>query len=154
MAEPASPIPGIATIIAEIMAHGSATERCITENKTRLFPLLAAAGIATITVEYEGSGDSGAVENITIVDAEGNPMPLPAGEVTMQSPNWNGKEISEHPAAIDVAVENLAMDAVECRHGGWENNEGGRGSITLDIAGNRIEVEHIDLVESFDAYEL
>lgn len=39
-------------------------------------------------------------------------------------------------------LEWLLMDYVCLDFGGWENNEGGRGDITWELAADRIGIEH------------
>lgn len=44
------------------------------------------------------------------------------------------------------AVYLVMEDAVESRHEGWYNNEGGEGTVTLNVGKGRIEVSHGDYV--------
>ena len=84
-----------------------------------------------IDINYDGSGDSGAIENIEITP-----------------------EDEEHCTnEADDALRDWAYSYLETYYGGWEINEGSCGTITLDFKagvvkcshGNRIEViEHED----------
>ena len=67
-------------------------------NKSALFDALAAAGIQTVVIEFDGCGDSGQLENITGLDAENAEITLPedehrnAREVQFEGPRTFGCE--------------------------------------------------------------
>ncbi len=73
-------------------------------NKEVLFPLLAAAGITSILVRFDGSGDSGQIEDVDIVSGD-KPTSLPAANVSIQRAYWGATE----PETIECNVK----DAVE-----------------------------------------
>ena len=78
---------------------------------------LDALGVQTVTVTYDGVGDSGAVEDIAF-------EPAPAGGV---------------PDALRAAIEEFAYEALP---GGWEINEGAFGALTLHVRERRLRREH------------
>jgi hypothetical protein len=80
----------------------------------------------TISIIYDGSGDSGYIE-----------------------------EISSDPEREIVSREredlkNLAYDVLEKKYAGWEINEGSCGTITIDFDDNTIEIEHNEKIERYD----
>ena len=55
------------------------------ENKAALFSALSQAAIATVTVRFDGYGDSGQIEEIE-AQAAGTAAPLPEGTIDIASP--------------------------------------------------------------------
>ena len=58
-------------------------------NRTALFDALAAAGIADITVEFDGEGDQGQIEDVTAQDASGI-VALPDVRIEVLTPAYDG----------------------------------------------------------------
>ena len=47
--------------------------------------------------------------------------------------------------SLNEAVDDLTWDAIEVSgHSGWQNNEGGGGTLTLDASKSTLELEHYD----------
>ena len=63
-------------------------------------------------------------------------------------PPTNIQLVSENPdhplpeQSFEAAVETLAWDYLEQRHGGWENNDGAFGVFVFDVPGRLITLEH------------
>jgi hypothetical protein len=76
---------------------------------------LVQAGLTSVIVQFDGSGDSGGVEEVTVEP-----------------------EISILPDELRETVEDLVMDMLP---GGWENNEGGFGTFTVDVEEGSIAVD-------------
>ena len=55
----------IACVLAEYEAHDRRSAALFPANKAALFDALGAAGITTVTVTFDGYGDSGQIEEIT-----------------------------------------------------------------------------------------
>lgn len=81
---------------------------------------LAEAGVASITLEYDGSGDSGQYEGCTAHNAV-------------------GEEIEVDDGLIDDLQE---LCDEEVLPSGYENNDGGYGEITVDVPTRTIELSH------------
>lgn len=81
-----------------------------------------------VTIEYDGSGDSGYINDVSIEPE---------------------RDISE--ARDDL--ETLAYELLSEKYGGWEINEGSCGTITIDFATNKVRIEHNERVESWDSSE-
>lgn len=93
-------------------------------------------GIAKILVTYEGSGDSGAIDNVLYYDKEDNEY---------YSSQLNISE-SQHDD-----IQNLAypmLDGIE----DWYNNEGGYGSINIDLDEFTYDIENNIRITNYETY--
>ena len=107
---------------AETMAKWHA-ERDAANKAARgeLLPQLRALGVTEVIAEYEGYGDSGNVEDVTV---------QPAGV--------------EIPGDLRAKVEDFAWSFAYHHHPGFENNEGGYGTLTWDVTADSITLDHAD----------
>lgn len=80
-------------------------------------------GMVKAVISYDGQGDSGCVEDIYGVN------------------NIDGVETIDNPA-VKEALEEAAMKVVEDRWGGWENNDGAYGTVTIDTTTGDAEFDH------------
>jgi len=102
-------------------------------DKNAVFDLLAEIGIHTVTVAFDGYGDSGQIEGIEAFDAESNPARLPDNRPV----RFQGEETS-----LREAIETMAYAYLEATHGGWANNEGAFGTFVFAVPGGTITLEH------------
>ncbi len=94
---------------------------------------LADQGVRTVKIEYDGSGDSGEITDICFEDFKGNDI--------------DGKSLIEERKMIESLCENQLLDEV----GDWYNNEGGFGSITIQIPSGEYSIDsHIRVTETID----
>jgi hypothetical protein len=108
-------------------------------NKAIVFAALAEAGIHKVTVEYDGSGDSGQIEDVAAWNAGDTRIQFPS-EINIQLIS----EIPEHPLpeqSFEAAVETLAWDYLEI-YSGWENNDGAFGTFVFDVPARTVTLEH------------
>ena len=89
--------------------------------RAALLSQLRALGVKEVTAEYEGYGDSGNVEDITL---------QPNGIALL--PELSSK------------LEDFAWSFSYDQHPGFENNEGGYGTLTWDILADSITLDHAD----------
>ena len=82
---------------------------------------MRALGVTEVAAEYEGYGDSGNVEDVTV---------QPAG--------------IELPDDLRTKVEDFAWSVAYHQHPGFENNEGGYGTLTWDVTADSITLDHAD----------
>jgi len=99
-------------------------------NKAIVFAALAEAGIHRVTVDYDGSGDSGQIENVEAWTAnERIPFPSdPRIQLVSENP--------DHPRAaqnLEAAAESVAWDYLDDLFFGWENNDGAFGIFVFDV---------------------
>ena len=95
----------------------------ITTLKSELLAGMRTADVATVRVEYSGSGDDGCIDSI---------------------------ELDPRPADADVAkgltesAERLTEALIDHYHGGYENNDGGCGVILVGAEAGTIEYDRTD----------
>jgi hypothetical protein len=108
-------------------------------NKAIVFTALTEAGIHRVTVDYDGSGDSGQIENVEARDANDDRIPFPSGvkiQLASEKPEYPLPEQN-----LEAAVETLAWDYLEI-YSGWENNDGAFGTFVFDVPARTVTLEH------------
>lgn len=115
-------------------------------NKHALFPILAAAGITSILIRFDGSGDSGQIEEIDVLAGD-KLASFPAEKVVIQRADWGATEPERVESSVNDAVETLVYAFLEETHGGWENNEGAYGEFTFNIAERTITLDYNERYE-------
>jgi len=133
-------------------------------------------GITEAAVQYDGSGDSGEYRNGYYTLADGTKRsPLPnhlhwsaaAGTEELEvleafigrpatksewydeTGEWVTKQYGEE--RLENALLDLAGDLVSREHSGWENNEGGQGTVTFTRDG--IKLHHEENIIEVSSYE-
>ncbi len=116
---------------------------------------LTRIGAVTVNAEYNGEGDSGGIEWITL-----SPETLPeartiAVEVDLPDP-WQHGGGSVGEITLHRGLDMLFMSLVCARHPGWENNSGGYGEIEWCLDVDVIRVDHTNIFtetehDSFEA---
>lgn len=104
--------------------------------KDEILPALAKAGVDRVVAEYSGYGDSGAIDGVDYLSADGQPV--------------------EGAAAL---VSDRLEDALyEFLPAGFEINEGGQGTLTLCVKDAKVVLEHgqnvTEVNESTEEFEL
>ena len=84
---------------------------------------LRAAAVAKVTVSYYGDGDEGRAEPPQLQDAAGNPV-----------------EDSCPPNDLDLCTLGDLLESFAPE--GYEDGEGGHGTVTFDMRTGKIRVEH------------
>jgi len=110
-------------------------------NKAALFGALAAAGIVTVTVTFDGCGDSGQIESVDARDAHGD-VALPDDRIEIASAPWEGTEPERRTLPVREAIEEMAYGFLGQTHGGWQDNEGAYGEFTFDVAARMITLDY------------
>lgn len=111
----------------------------ITDYKAVIFGSFRVYGIGSASCYYSGSGDSGQVDGVYAfpigIDPDSEPskaMPWPDACVML-----DGIEVE-----LCRAIENVAWFIIEHTEGGFENNEGGEGTLIFDAPENKIAWDH------------
>jgi|SRR5580704_19246317 hypothetical protein len=125
------------TVMASYENHLKAVAEANAINKKTVFDALAAAGIATVNVTFDGEGDSGQVDNI---QADGSET-IPQIPVELQITVWGAGKLGATKTTLRDALETLCYDYLEQEHGGWENDDGAYGEFTFDVAGRSIGLD-------------
>jgi hypothetical protein len=110
-------------------------------NKQALFDALSSTAITHITVEFDGEGDSGQIEDMLAYNGN-DQVPFPALEITTESISF-GSSITRtsRSSLLKEAIEGICYDYLESTHGGWENNDGAYGTFELDVGKRSIDLE-------------
>ncbi|MGL4240257.1 MAG: DUF6878 family protein [Beijerinckiaceae bacterium] len=136
--QPAPAVPDYAALEA---AHQSLSARLHPANKADLFAVLAGAGIATVTVEFDGYGDSGQIESVDASGKDGLSCELPSESLVIRRALWGEPEPASEEMTVADAIERLAYDLLGGAHPGWEINDGSYGSFVFDVAAGAIRLE-------------
>lgn len=108
----------------------------VRDNKDFVFDILEQEGIASFEVEFDGSGDSGQIESISLDEKllkrkiEGCKVKNGSryDPVTKtSSPVW------EHDVTLQSLIEGVCYDILEDNFGGWEINDGSYGTFSFDV---------------------
>jgi hypothetical protein len=97
---------------------------------------LKEAGVQVVHINYDGCGDSGQIESVTYLDAEGKPLD-PAGRVTI----------------TEDQLMDLFYDLTQARHPGWENNDGAFGEFEWNLTADTLHHSHSDRFTDYDTTE-
>jgi hypothetical protein len=148
-----APVPPIdvETIMARWAAHAQRAAELHPVNKASLFAALAAADITRVTVRFDGSGDSGQIEDIEVLAGE-EAIALPTTTVEIAMPDYHQEvpEILSQP--LRDAIETLSYAFLQETHAGWENNEGGYGDFVFDVAAGTITLDYNERIETSENY--
>lgn len=142
----------MADIVAQIEAEKVQRAALRPANKSAVFAALAGAGIATVTVSFDGYGDSGQIESIEARDAADTDIPLPDQTIGIVAIVWGQSEPESRPMTLTEAIEHLAYDALSETHGGWENNEGAYGEFVFDVAAQEIRLDYNERITASEFY--
>lgn len=137
---------------AEQKARNALLDTIRPKNKTALFAVLAEAGIASVTAQFDGYGDSGGIEGVHAEDARGE-IALPEGSVTLFTLGWRETEPTEKIMPLSEAIEHMVYELLGQTHGGWENNAGAYGEFVLDVAAETITLEFNMRFEDSELFE-
>ena len=94
--------------------------------KSKVLLKLKDLGVKSIMINFSGSGDSGDIDDVEYTDMNGT---------SSWSNNYIGPDTSNE---LDNEISDLFYDFVDeqaCRHGDWVNNEGGYGTMIINVDG-------------------
>lgn len=118
--------------------HQEILKQANAANKEAVFAALAAAGIATVTVSFDGEGDSGQIADIAV---DGKVTRLPDVRVECQLVPLGAETPVCGQTTLHLAIDALCYDYLAQEHGGWENNDGAYGEFVFDVAQRRVELD-------------
>lgn len=104
----------------------------IEEDEGSTFPYrtLAALGIETVRINYNGAGDEGWIDEITAEPDE-------------------DKLTNE----LEEEIKQAAYNVLEDQHAGWEINEGSQGHLTVNVRTGRTFLHHGENTIKVDYYD-
>jgi hypothetical protein len=130
--------------------YGRAYRAANLANKETVFDALQKAGVTSVTVTFDGEGDSGQIEDVTFETTEDTDFESQVtilNRITILSvhslPKSDGGGCStiESESSIRDAVESLCYFLLGQDNGGWENNEGAYGEFTFNVAARTIDLD-------------
>ena len=125
---------------AEYQRYNELLAQCNAFNKSAVFDALADSGIATVTVNFNGEGDSGQIEDITAF-SKGEPVQVPNVHIEIHRISWGSAQPEKGWTSLYEAIEELCYDFLSQTHGGWENNDGAFGDFTFRVEERSIDLE-------------
>jgi hypothetical protein len=90
--------------------------------RNEIIPALMVSGVANVEAAYSGYGDSGAIDGVQFRDKAGLRV-----------------EREKIPAALTEKLENVLYEFLPA---GFEINDGGQGTLTLDVQTGTVKLEH------------
>lgn len=141
--------------LAKCQAAHAETCRHIIERrdlgKTALFDALAKAGITTVTVTFDGAGDSGQIDAIRASTGSAD-VPLPEATIKFVQRGQDGASRIDRCLDVKDAIEELVYDALEEAHGSWCNDDGAYGEFIFDVAKRTISLDYNERYTLTDHY--
>ena len=141
-----------------MMGYSPKSFEAVRANRQPLLTALTALGITELVVRYEGGGDSGDVAEVTVMPE--TIMPQLAIEqithryvITDYRDNQYHYHAEERQLSVNEALHDFALEWVDVYHSGWENNDGGSGTVTIQVANNRFQLEHTEYYTESCGYE-
>lgn len=122
------------------------------DNKDIIFDILEKKKVNSFTVTFDGSGDSGQIEDITLSDKILEW--LVEGASVNKGTVWDGttavQQIAKDPPLRDV-VEELCYELLEGVCGGWEIDSGSYGEFVFDVNKRSISLDFNERVEEVNS---
>lgn len=116
-----------------------------------IYDHLKALGIAHVEITYDGSSDSGCIEEVRVLDEDNNILKTPddvSVTVNYETSTYDIKQHCYRPRmktetlTLADAITNWAYDLLEQHFAGWENNDGAFGTIRFDVATRKGKIDH------------
>ncbi len=122
-------------------------------NKEVLFEAFTAARIASVTVTFDGCGDSGQMEDMSAVDLNDMTVSIPEWTINTRRADFHGLTVKEEATTVEDFIETLCYDLLSKRQNGWENGDGAYGQIIFTTAQRAIRIEFHERYTETNYYE-
>ena len=146
-----------------MMAYSPKSFEAVRANRQPLLTALAALGITQLVIRYEGGGDSGDVSELEIFPESLAQANIADTLKTQQlscyylAGEYQDGEyryfLQEQQSSIDEALRDFVLTWVDAHHGGWENNDGGSGTMTINVTEGTFRLEHTEYYTECSNYE-
>lgn len=113
------------------------------ENLRAVLPILRAHGVESVRVTFDGSGDSGSIDGADYdpkIDAEGIRVQMRRTVREFFQGEWRVFPSVEE-ASLSEAIEDIANDYLQDTRVDWYNDDGGFGSLEIDVVGGTVQLE-------------
>lgn len=136
-------------------------EEVDTWNKKALMKILRENQVSLVTVEYDGSGDSGSISGVDF-EAEGSKdVKNKTVEMYDMISNWEedkktySKTIVKKTLSMEDAFSEMAEKILDDRSIDWYNNDGGYGHVYFDFKEGNVRLEHYTRImrEEYEEHE-
>lgn len=143
---------GVSYASPEAEAARAATGRVevavLAANKAILMGALAAAGVKIASVQYDGNGDSGGVEDVDLAPKPGEDqktilLAVSYGWLRERFVTMSIKQM-DLESALSAFVDGDLIS--HFGHSGYENDEGGGGEAVFDVEKGTITLNHYDYI--------
>lgn len=118
------------------------TSSDIKDHKDLIFDICEREGVKSFTVSFEGSGDSGQIEDVGL---EGKIRKLPVeGAKVSEGTRWlNGQSSAVFRNATDLEdlITSVCYEVLENACGGWEINDGAYGEFVFDVEKREVRLD-------------
>jgi hypothetical protein len=108
-------------------------------NRQALFDALAAAGITSVTIEFNGYGDEGQIEDTQYFIDENETTP--AIDTLLFVRQGIGSAPEAEPIELEDAMDELLYDLLSTHYCGWQDNEGSYGEFTFNIPARTVDLD-------------
>ncbi len=126
------------------------------ENLRRILPILREGGINTVTVSFNGGGDSGAVEDIAYEpnqDVKDMPIEHLSTDSYFDEGQWR-RSVTPQQSTINEVIDALTYDYLEETGIDWCNDDGGFGELIIDVQQGTVSLEvNVRYTESNTQYD-
>jgi hypothetical protein len=124
---PEDPDEQVSENVRLLLAHFHATEQARLDGaksklRTEILPTLLKHWVASVEAAYSGYGDSGAIDGLQFRDSAGQRV-----------------DRESLPRNVIEELENCVYSFLPA---GFEINDGGQGTLTLDVATGRASIQH------------
>lgn len=116
-------------------------------NLKAAIPFLRQLGVTMVTMDYNGSGDQGDIEDIEISGFENAPKTCEELDKALEG------FPAETKAHERFCIEKLKDRAFELLPGGFEINEGSYGQVIIDCEKNKVRLAHNERVMEVNSSE-
>lgn len=106
------------------------------EGMPLLIEQLKATGIASLTVTYDGCGDEGQIQDVALIDSQGNGIDIEATPIS------------------EAALRSLFDDLIDVRFDGWEIGDGAFGEFVWSVADGKVRHSHHARFTDYDSTEV
>ncbi len=136
--------------MAQANAHAARRQEIQPENRAAIFDALERYGIQIVTMSFDGYGDSGQIDEISVT--AGTPNDLAAISIEQKQAVRGEDTIATATIPLHRAIEELSYALLERTHCGWEINEGGFGEFVFDVAARTITLDFSERYVSHESY--
>lgn len=118
------------------------TSSDIKDHKDLIFDICEREGVKSFTVSFEGSGDSGQIEDVGL-DQKIRKLPVEGAKVSEGTQWLNGNSTTVFRKATDLEdlITSVCYEVLESVCGGWENNDGAYGEFFFDVKKRKVRLD-------------